>query len=96
MTIFLDPVFEPADSTAMCEQRNEGLGRAFQRKALRPDELLVNELLEKLGVGKLGQNVDLLVARQLYLVLEASIRSCNHIFSLMSSMCMYCTPIEPQ
>ena len=50
----------PAFSIARSKQRNQAFG-AFQREALRADELLLDELLEDHRVGQPREDPQLLV-----------------------------------
>jgi hypothetical protein len=77
------------------EQRDQALA-AFEREALGADELLVEELLEDLRVGELGQDPELLLAGERDLISGLLHRVWSHVLISMSSMCMNCTPSEPQ
>ena len=78
------------------QQRDQALG-AFERKALRAEELLADELLEDHGVGQPRENAQLRAVRQRQPVLGCLPSGrCSHSRTARSSMCMNCTPIERQ
>ena len=60
----LDAVLRRRVSIEQVEQRDQALG-ALEREALGADVVLVDELLEDLGVGELGEDAELLFAVEL-------------------------------